>query len=136
MFSMLMISKEYEEVIVPPAKPVPPSSKERLIAVSELDILPRGCFPVGVSHIKPRSQRLSLYCPQGYTSLNRIQSIVYPTAYGTNENMLICGNSPAQVRPLERFSFELHSSYWCCMTTTFLVLQPLTCDREKPMSLC
>lgn len=28
---------------------------------------------------------------QGYTSLNRIQSIVYPTAYGTNENLLICG---------------------------------------------
>ena len=28
---------------------------------------------------------------QGYTTLNRIQSIVYPTAYETNENMLICG---------------------------------------------
>lgn len=28
---------------------------------------------------------------QGYRSLNRIQSIVYPTAYKTNENMLVCG---------------------------------------------
>ena len=28
---------------------------------------------------------------QGYTSLNRIQSIVYPTAYQSNENMLVCG---------------------------------------------
>lgn len=28
---------------------------------------------------------------QGYTSLNRIQSIVYPTAFGSNENMLVCG---------------------------------------------
>lgn len=28
---------------------------------------------------------------QGYVTLNRIQSIVYPTAYKTNENLLICG---------------------------------------------
>ncbi|KAF9451641.1 Sec63-domain-containing protein [Macrolepiota fuliginosa MF-IS2] len=68
--------EEYEEVIVPPAKPVPPKSTERLIPVSDLDLLAKGCFP-------------------GYTSLNRIQSIVYPTAYGTNENMLICAPTGA-----------------------------------------
>ncbi|KAF9263522.1 Sec63-domain-containing protein [Marasmius fiardii PR-910] len=61
--------QEYEEVVVPPAKPVPLRSTERLVPVSELDPLARGCF-------------------QGYTSLNRIQSIVYPTAYASNENML------------------------------------------------
>lgn len=66
--------QDYEEVVIPPAKPVPPRETERLIPVSELDPLAKGSFP-------------------GYTSLNRIQSIVYPTAYGTNENMLICGMS-------------------------------------------
>lgn len=28
---------------------------------------------------------------QGYQTLNRIQSIVQPTAMKTNENMLVCG---------------------------------------------
>ena len=37
---------------------------------------------------------------QGYASLNRIQSIVYPTAYGSNENMLICGLSFALIRTI------------------------------------
>ncbi|KAK7049628.1 putative steryl acetyl hydrolase mug81 [Paramarasmius palmivorus] len=67
---------EYEEVIVPPAKVVPPKASERSIPVSELDRLAQGCFP-------------------GYTNLNRIQSIVYPTAYGSNENMLVCAPTGA-----------------------------------------
>ncbi|ESK97545.1 activating signal cointegrator 1 complex subunit 3 [Moniliophthora roreri MCA 2997] len=68
--------EEYEEVIVPPAKPVPPRETERLIPVSGLDRLAKGCFP-------------------GYSTLNRIQSIVYPTAYGSNENMLVCAPTGA-----------------------------------------
>ncbi|KAI9056561.1 Sec63-domain-containing protein [Trametes sanguinea] len=48
--------EDYEEVVIPPARTVPPRASERLIT--------------------------------GYTSLNRIQSIVYPTAYQSNENML------------------------------------------------
>ncbi|KAF8528771.1 Sec63-domain-containing protein [Hysterangium stoloniferum] len=64
-------SDNWEEVTIPPARPVPPQTSERLIPVTELDGLARGSFP-------------------GYTSLNRIQSIVYHTAYGTNENLLIC----------------------------------------------
>jgi len=67
--------EDYEEVTVPPAKPVPPRQTERLISVKELDEICRGSFP-------------------GYTSLNRVQSIVYPTAYRSNENMLVCGMSP------------------------------------------
>ncbi|KAJ8523515.1 hypothetical protein ONZ45_g38 [Pleurotus djamor] len=35
----------YEEVVLPPAKPVPPKSTERLITVSELDPLVKGSFP-------------------------------------------------------------------------------------------
>ncbi|KAG6378847.1 Sec63-domain-containing protein [Boletus reticuloceps] len=68
--------EDYEEVVIPPAKAVPPRESERLIPVSELDELARGSFP-------------------GYTSLNRIQSIVYPTAYGSNENMLVCAPTGA-----------------------------------------
>ncbi|KAJ7742479.1 Sec63-domain-containing protein [Mycena maculata] len=68
--------EDFEEVIIPPAKPVPPRVSERLIPVSELDPLAKGSFP-------------------GYTSLNRIQSIVFPTAYGSNENMLICAPTGA-----------------------------------------
>ncbi|KAJ7507670.1 Sec63 Brl domain-containing protein [Mycena galericulata] len=68
--------EDFEEVIIPPARPVPPRATERLIPVSELDPLARGSFP-------------------GYTSLNRIQSIVFPTAYGSNENMLICAPTGA-----------------------------------------
>ncbi|KAJ7368153.1 Sec63 Brl domain-containing protein [Mycena albidolilacea] len=68
--------EDFEEVIIPPARPVPPRVTERLISVSELDPLARGSFP-------------------GYESLNRIQSIVYPTAYGSNENMLICAPTGA-----------------------------------------
>lgn len=36
----------YEEVIVPPAKVIPPSATERQITVAELDPLARGSFPV------------------------------------------------------------------------------------------
>ncbi|KIO12840.1 hypothetical protein M404DRAFT_6880 [Pisolithus tinctorius Marx 270] len=67
---------DYLEVIVPPAKAVFKRPSERLIAVSELDILIKGSFA-------------------GYTHLNRIQSIVYPTAYGSNENILICAPTGA-----------------------------------------
>ncbi|KAI0068945.1 Sec63-domain-containing protein [Artomyces pyxidatus] len=68
--------EDYEEVTIPPAKVVPPRAKERLIPVAELDPLAKGSFP-------------------GYKSLNRIQSIVYPTAYGSNENILICAPTGA-----------------------------------------
>ncbi|KAG2146706.1 Sec63-domain-containing protein [Suillus clintonianus] len=68
--------EEYEEVIIPPARAVPPKQSERLILVNELDELASGSFP-------------------GYSSLNRIQSIVYPTAYGSNENILVCAPTGA-----------------------------------------
>ncbi|KAG8829512.1 hypothetical protein FRC17_006484 [Serendipita sp. 399] len=67
---------DYEEVTVPPAKTVPPRSTERLIPCSELPPLAKGSF-------------------SGYQSLNRIQSIVYHTAFKTNENMLICAPTGA-----------------------------------------
>lgn len=68
--------EDYEEMIIPPARPVPPRTTERLIPISELDSLAKGCFP-------------------GYSTLNRIQSIVYPMAYHSNENLLICAPTGA-----------------------------------------
>lgn len=38
--------QDYEEVVIPPAKTVPPRASERLVPVSELDALARGSFPV------------------------------------------------------------------------------------------
>ncbi|KAJ9110457.1 hypothetical protein QFC19_001583 [Naganishia cerealis] len=64
------------EVVIPPANPIPPKLKERLIHITELDPLAAGCFP-------------------GYTTLNRIQSIVQPIAMNTNENMLVCAPTGA-----------------------------------------
>ncbi|KAF9222108.1 Sec63-domain-containing protein [Gyrodon lividus] len=68
--------EDYEEVTIPPTKTFPPRKSERLIPIFELDELAKGSFP-------------------GYTSLNRIQSIVYPTAYQSNENMLVCAPTGA-----------------------------------------
>lgn len=42
-------------MIIPPAKSVPPRTTERLIPVSELDFLARGCFPVRVACSAPRN---------------------------------------------------------------------------------
>ncbi|CDO68689.1 hypothetical protein BN946_scf184652.g16 [Trametes cinnabarina] len=64
---LLPMEQDYEEVVIPPAKAVPPRASERLISVSELDPLAKGSFP----------------------------SIVYPTAYQSNENMLICAPTGA-----------------------------------------
>lgn len=70
--------EEYEEVTIPPAKAVPPRSNERLVRVTDLDGLAKGAF-------------------SGYKTLNRIQSLVYPSAYGTNENVLL---QPALVKQM------------------------------------
>ncbi|KIR59260.1 RNA helicase [Cryptococcus bacillisporus CA1873] len=66
----------YEEVIIPPANPVPPKKTERPVKIAELSPMAGGCFPK-------------------YIQLNRMQSIVQPTAMNTNENMLICAPTGA-----------------------------------------
>lgn len=50
---MILVLKDYEEVIIPPAKPVPPRLSESLISVAELDELATGCFPVNSNHFQP-----------------------------------------------------------------------------------
>lgn len=90
------VSQEYEEVIIPPARVIPPRKSERLILVNELDELARGSFPVCSPPLSPTFFKNLFF--QGYPSLNRIQSIVYPTAYESNENILVCGASSGCAR--------------------------------------
>jgi antiviral helicase SLH1 len=70
------VREYYEEFVIPPPTTIPLRTSERLISVSELDELAKKSFP-------------------GYSSLNRMQSIIYPTAYGSNENMLVCAPTGA-----------------------------------------
>lgn len=66
----------YEEVTIPPPKQLPMRTNERLIPITEMDTMAKGAFP-------------------GYKSLNRLQSVVYPLGYGSNENLLICAPTGA-----------------------------------------
>lgn len=51
-------------------------SEKKLIRVAELDYMCQGTF-------------------KGYKTLNKMQSLVYPVAYNTNENMLVCAPTGA-----------------------------------------
>ncbi|KAK9459314.1 Sec63 Brl domain-containing protein [Lipomyces oligophaga] len=66
----------YEEITVPYPKHRPVKFGNKLVEISSLDILCRETFI-------------------GYKTLNRVQSLVYPVAYGTNHNMLICAPTGA-----------------------------------------
>ncbi|KAI9006624.1 Sec63 Brl domain-containing protein [Phycomyces nitens] len=67
---------DYDETIIPVPTQAPIREGERRIKIEELDSLARGAF-------------------KAYETLNRIQSIVYPIAYETNENMLVCAPTGA-----------------------------------------
>ncbi|KAG0045399.1 hypothetical protein BGZ83_009400 [Gryganskiella cystojenkinii] len=68
--------KDYEEVTIPITKQAPRRAGEKVITIAEMDTLCSTTF-------------------KAYTSLNRIQSIVYPVAYETNENILMCAPTGA-----------------------------------------
>ncbi|KAM4632986.1 activating signal cointegrator 1 complex subunit 3 [Polymixia lowei] len=69
-------SKMYEEVEIPPNDPMPVGFEEKPVYISELDEIGQLVF-------------------KGMKRLNRIQSIVFETAYNTNENLLICAPTGA-----------------------------------------
>lgn len=91
----LTFKQEYEEVVVPPLPAVPPRSTERQILIAQLDPLIRGSFTVRLPSSAFASMKPSI--AQSFPALNRVQSIVYPTAYQSNENMLICGRHDLDV---------------------------------------
>ena len=68
--------EKYEEYYIPAAKVGTLGVDQKLVDVAEMDELCRRTF-------------------KGYKSLNRMQSLVYPVAYKTSENMLICAPTGA-----------------------------------------
>ncbi|KAK8192746.1 putative steryl acetyl hydrolase mug81 [Zalaria obscura] len=68
--------EKYEEYSIPAAKVGTLGTGQRLVQIQEMDGLCRGTF-------------------KGYKTLNRMQSLVYPVAYKTSENMLICAPTGA-----------------------------------------
>lgn len=68
--------EKYEEYSIPAAKVGTLGAGRKLVEISEMDGLCRRTF-------------------KGYKALNRMQSLVYPVAYKTNENMLICAPTGA-----------------------------------------
>ncbi|XP_056674600.1 activating signal cointegrator 1 complex subunit 3 [Monodelphis domestica] len=69
-------NKMYEEVKIPHSEPMPPGFEEKEVFIKDLDEIGQLAF-------------------KGVKKLNRIQSIVFETAYNTNENMLICAPTGA-----------------------------------------
>ena len=67
-----------EELIIPYPEELPNKwiSEKQLVKVKDLDFLCQGTF-------------------KNYKSLNKVQSLVYPVAYNSNENMLICAPTGA-----------------------------------------
>lgn len=68
--------ERYEEYSIPAGKVGTLGKGRKLVEISEMDGLCKRTF-------------------KGYKALNRMQSLVYPIAYQTNENMLICAPTGA-----------------------------------------
>ena len=67
---------KYEETLIPASKVGTLGVGQKLVAIAEMDELCKRTF-------------------KGYKTLNRMQSLVYPVAYKTSENMLICAPTGA-----------------------------------------
>lgn len=72
--------EKYEEYFVPAGKKGTLGPGQKLVEIKDLDGLCRNTF-------------------KGYKALNRMQSLVYPVAYKTSENMLICAPTGAVRTP-------------------------------------
>ncbi|KAL5615238.1 hypothetical protein BROUX41_005294 [Berkeleyomyces rouxiae] len=68
--------EKYEEYAIPAGRKGTLGPGEKLVKISDMDGLCRGTF-------------------KGYTTLNRMQSLVYPVAYKTSENLLVCAPTGA-----------------------------------------
>ncbi|TQN73136.1 putative helicase mug81, partial [Colletotrichum shisoi] len=71
-----LLFDKYEEYAIPAGKKGVLGPGQKLVKISDMDGLCRGTF-------------------KGYQTLNRMQSLVHPVAYRTNENMLICAPTGA-----------------------------------------
>ncbi|KAK4052108.1 putative steryl acetyl hydrolase mug81 [Microbotryomycetes sp. JL201] len=94
----------YEEITIPAPKAVPFRFDEALVPISGMDAWGKRTF-------------------HAYESLNRLQSIVYPVAYNSNENMLVCAPTGAGKTDVALLTILR------CLST--LVSTPLT-SSERP----
>ncbi|KAK6170203.1 hypothetical protein SNE40_018654 [Patella caerulea] len=69
-------SKLYDEINIPPSDPAPTDIGNKLVPIASLDEIGQLAF-------------------KGTKTLNRIQSVVFESAYNTNENLLICAPTGA-----------------------------------------
>lgn len=69
-------NSKYQEIIIPVSDPPPSNVGDTLISIEAMDDVGQSGF-------------------RGMTTLNRIQSVVFNTAYNTNENLLICAPTGA-----------------------------------------
>ena len=97
----------YEEITIPAPKAVPFRFNETLVPISDMDPWGKRTFHVRrlvlslPSPARGRSAEPIALVPvraQAYKTLNRLQSIVFPVGYKSNENMLVCAPTGA-VRP-------------------------------------
>ncbi|GAA5881164.1 hypothetical protein JCM3774_003993 [Rhodotorula dairenensis] len=95
----------YEEVTIPAPKAVPFRFNEMLRPIAEMDPWGRRTF-------------------HAYKTLNRLQSIVFPVAYASNENMLVCAPTGAGKTDVALLTILR------CLST--LVSTPLTSMSEAP----
>mmetsp|Transcript_3040 Transcript_3040/g.9258 ORF Transcript_3040/g.9258 Transcript_3040/m.9258 type:complete len:2169 (-) Transcript_3040:2467-8973(-) len=68
--------KGFEEVFIPAHEAVPLGADEKLVEISSLPEWAQPCF-------------------KDYESLNRVQSRLYPTTFGSDENILLCAPTGA-----------------------------------------
>ncbi|BGP18968.1 hypothetical protein JCM10213_002613 [Rhodosporidiobolus nylandii] len=97
--------EKYEEITIPAPKAVPFRFNEKLVPINELDAWGKRTF-------------------HAYKTLNRLQSIVYPVANKSNENMLVCAPTGAGKTDVALLTILR------CLST--LATSPLTSVSEPP----
>ena len=126
----------YEEITIPAPKAVPFRFNETLVPISDMDPWGKRTFHVRRLVLSSLSftqghfadpLALVLARAQAYKTLNRLQSIVFPVGYKSNENMLVCAPTGA-ARP----SFSLSPSM--IDAPEHLSLTPCRARRAKPTS--
>ncbi|KAJ1929859.1 activating signal cointegrator 1 complex subunit 3 [Tieghemiomyces parasiticus] len=108
---------DYEEITIPVTTQAPIRTTEAPVLIENLDPLCRRTF-------------------KSYRSLNRIQSIIYPTAYQSNENMLVCAptgagkTDVAMLTILRTIALFCRPRPWEVTTASNLDRPPFAVDRD------
>ncbi|GAA5868240.1 hypothetical protein JCM8547_002290 [Rhodosporidiobolus lusitaniae] len=97
--------EHYEEITIPAPRMVPFRFDEKLVPIKDLDVWGQRTF-------------------HAYKTLNRLQSIVFPVANKSNENMLVCAPTGAGKTDVALLTILR------CLST--LSLTPLTSSSQPP----